>query len=98
RFTGEAGDAAGARDQSAALMPVIERVLGPEHPDTLATRSNLAAYTGEAGDAAGAREQYAALLPVIERVLGPEHPDTLATRDNLARWTRADDHTDTGVN
>ncbi len=87
RWTGEAGDAAAARDQYAALLPIHERVLGPEHPDTLAARANLARWTGEAGDAAGARDQYAALLPIQERVLGPEHPDTLTARANLARWT-----------
>ena len=86
-WTGEAGDAAGARDQYAALLPIHERVLGPEHPDTLTARGNLACWTGEAGDAAGARDQYAALLPIDERVLGPEHPDTLTARANLARWT-----------
>ena len=86
-WTGEAGDAAGARDQFAALLPVRERVLGAEHPGTLTTRGNLASWTGEAGDAAGARDQFAALLPVRERVLGPEHPDTLATRHQLALWT-----------
>ena len=48
RFTGEAGDAARARDQFAALLPIRERVLGAEHPDTLATRSNLAHWTSEA--------------------------------------------------
>ena len=31
-WTGEAGDAAGARDQFAVLLPIRERVLGPEHP------------------------------------------------------------------
>jgi hypothetical protein len=41
-WTGEAGDAAGTRDQYAALLPVSERILGPEHPDTLADRANLA--------------------------------------------------------
>ena len=129
RWTGEAGDAAGARDQFAALLPSMsgswapitrtpwpsaptspagpgrramrprpatssprccpssERVLGPEHPDTLTTRANLARWTGQAGDAAGARDQYAALLPIVERVFGPEHPDTLTDRANLARWT-----------
>ena len=87
RSTGEAGDAAGARDQFAALLPVRERVLGPEHPETLETRHDLARWTGEAGDAAGARDQFAALLPVRERVLGPEHPETLETRHDLARWT-----------
>ena len=87
RSTGEAGDAAAARDQYAALLPVRERVLGPEHPDTLTTRANLAYWTGRAGDAATARDQFAALLPVQERVLGPEHPHTLTARGNLSRWT-----------
>jgi hypothetical protein len=48
RFTGEAGDLAGARDQYAALLPVTERVLGPEHPDTLTARDNLACWTKKA--------------------------------------------------
>ena len=86
-WTGRAGDAAGARDQLAALLPIHERIQGPEHPDTLVVRHELAVWTGEAGDAAGARDQYAALLPVRERVLGPGHPHTLAARNNLARWT-----------
>jgi hypothetical protein len=85
RWTGEAGDAAGARDQLIVLLPVLERVLGPDEPDLLAARGNLAFWAGEAGDAAGARDQLIALLPVLERVLGPEHPDTLAARSNLAR-------------
>ena len=67
--------------------PSAERVLGPEHPDTLTDRGNLARWTGRAGDAAGARDQFAALLPIEERVLGPEHPDTLTARANLADWT-----------
>ena len=66
-----AGDLAGARDQVAALLPVCERVLGPEHPDTLWARANLAHWTGQPGDAAGARDQFAALLPVIERCSAP---------------------------
>jgi CHAT domain len=78
RSSGEAGDAAAARDQYAALLAVRERVSGREHPDTLTVRSGLAWWTGEAGDAAAARDQYAALLPVRERVSGPEHPDTLS--------------------
>jgi tetratricopeptide repeat protein len=81
-----AGDAAAARDLFAALLPIRERVSGPEHPDTLTARGNLARFTGLAGDAAGARDLFAALLPIRERVSGPEHPDTLAARDELARW------------
>jgi len=69
-WTGMAGDAAGARDQFAALLRIYERVSGAEHPDTLPTGHELARWTGEAGDAAGARDQFAALLPISERVLG----------------------------
>ena len=72
----------------AALLPTVERVSGPEHPETLAARSDLARWTGEAGDAAGARDQYAALLPIMERVLDPGYPETLAARDSLAYWSQ----------
>jgi hypothetical protein len=85
--TGAAGDAAGARDQLAALLPIRERVQGPENPNTLITRNQLARWTGQAGDAAGARDQIAALLPITERVQGAEHPDALSVRANLASWT-----------
>ena len=88
-WTGAAGDAAGARDQFAALLPIRERVLGAEHPDTLTTRANLAEVTAQAGDAARARDQSAALLPIMERVLGAEHLDTLAARATLAFCTGA---------
>jgi hypothetical protein len=45
-WTGRAGDAARARDQLAALLPIMERVLGREHLDTLTARSHLADWTG----------------------------------------------------
>ena len=75
-----------ARDQFAALLPIYERVLGPEHPDTLAARATSPLDWG-GGDAAGARDQFAALLPIRERVQGPEHPDTLTTRATSPHWT-----------
>ena len=87
-WAGEAGDPAAARDQYAALLPVMERVSGAEHPSTLTARANLARWTGQAGDAATARDQYAALVPVMERVSGAEHPATLTTRANLTYWTK----------
>ena len=41
----------------AALLRDYLRVLGPDHPDTLTTRNNLAGWTGDAGgDAAAERE------------------------------------------
>ena len=40
RWTGEAGDAAGARDQCAALLPVLEQVLGSDAPGSGACAPN----------------------------------------------------------
>ncbi len=86
-YLGSSGSYVAARDLQWRVLDARERVLGPEHPDTLAERAYLARWTGAAGDLAAARELFAALLPVVERVSGPEHPDTLTARANLAQWT-----------
>ena len=49
RWTGQAGDAAAARDQFAALLPVRDRVSGAEHPDTLTVRAELASLDRAGG-------------------------------------------------
>ena len=62
----------------------MERMLGPEHPDTLTSRSNLANgyhFVGRDDEAVALDEE---TLSIRERVLGPEHPDTLTSRSNLA--------------
>jgi hypothetical protein len=41
---------AAARDQYTALLPTIEEVLGPRHPDTLTARANLAHWTALASE------------------------------------------------
>ena len=61
-----------------------ERVLGPDHPDTLTTRNNLAGAYDSAGRFGEAIELYEQVLFERERVLGSDHPDTLTTRNNLA--------------
>jgi Tetratricopeptide repeat len=89
RYLGVSGSYTAARNLLRRVLAAQERVLGPNHPSTLANRHDLAYWTGAAGDPAGARDQYAALLSVSERVLGPEHSDTLIVRGNLAIWTGA---------
>ena len=74
---------------SELVLAASERVLGPEHPDTLASRNNLAAgyrAVGRHQDAITLDEQ---TLTTRERVLGPEHPDTLTSRNNLANGYQA---------
>jgi Tetratricopeptide repeat len=85
-YLGDSGSYAAARDLWQKVAKARERVLGAEHPETLAARVGLASCTGRAGDVGEARDQYTALLPVLERVLGAEHPQTLAARANLAAW------------
>jgi hypothetical protein len=52
----EAEDAAGLRDQFAALMPVTDRILRDEHPDTPAARADVTHGPDHAGDAAASPE------------------------------------------
>ena len=61
-----------------------ERVLGPDHPDTLTIRNNLAGAYYSVGRFGEAIELFGRVLAERERVLGPDHPDTLTTRNNLA--------------
>ena len=61
-----------------------ERVLGPDHFDTLTARNNLAGAYEDVGRFGEAIELYKQMLAERERVLGADHPDTLNTRNNLA--------------
>ena len=72
------------------LIDLQRRVLGREHPSTLATINNLALSLGGQGKHTEAEQIQRELLDVRRRVLGPEHPDTLTTMGNLAnsRWSQ----------
>ena len=59
------------------------KVLGPENPETLKSRNNLALALNRQKKYVEAEEQFRELITVEERVLGPEHPETLRTRRNL---------------
>ena len=67
-----------------AVVGVIEDVLGPDHPDTLTVRNNLASAYGDVGRFSEAIELYEQVLDERKRLLGADHPDTLAVRSNLA--------------
>ena len=58
-------------------IEIRRRVLGPEHPDTLASMNNLASVLDHQGRYAEAEKLYRETIDVKRRVLGPEHPDTL---------------------
>jgi hypothetical protein len=69
---------------SQALLPDRVRVLGADHPETLAIRNDIAGWTGDCGNRTGALRLFQALLPDRVRVLATNHPDTVATRNGIA--------------
>jgi CHAT domain-containing protein/tetratricopeptide (TPR) repeat protein len=66
------------------VLAARERVLGPEHPDTLISANNLALAYQAQGRYGDAESLYRRALEACERVLGQEHPDTLESMNNLA--------------
>jgi len=72
-----------------SLIADCERVLGPDHPSTLASRNSLAIAYRAAGRAAEAIPLHEQTLAARERVRGPDHPSTLASLNNLAIAYRA---------
>jgi tetratricopeptide (TPR) repeat protein len=66
------------------LTADFERMLGPDHPDTLNSRNNLAEAYREAAQASKAISLYEKNLAACERQMGLKHPVTLVSRDNLA--------------
>ena len=73
------------------VLKLMERVRGPDHPETLRTRFNLASVQGNNGNRADAEAEYRALLKLYERVRGPDHPDTLITLYHLALCLKEQD-------
>jgi hypothetical protein len=84
-----AGLAAEAIPRLEQTLVARERLLGPDHPDTLRSRSDLAAAYREAGRTADAAPLVEQVLAARERIAGPDHPSTLAARNNLAVAYRA---------
>jgi len=60
------------------------RILGDDHPDTLAATNNLAGAYQAAGNLTGAITLLEEAHLDMRQILGPDHPDTLTTTNNLA--------------
>ncbi|MEW2388805.1 tetratricopeptide repeat protein [Streptomyces venezuelae] len=65
-------------------LTVDIRVQGADHPNTLASRNNLAHAYMSAGDVEHAIPLYEETLADRLRMSGDDHPDTLIARNNLA--------------
>jgi hypothetical protein len=78
------GDYAGAEPLYRRALKGLERVLGPEHPNTLIIVNNLAFLLNIRGDFAGAESLHRRAIEGRKRVLGPEHLDTRNSVNALA--------------
>ncbi|MCW1099383.1 tetratricopeptide repeat protein [Streptomyces sp. RS2] len=67
-----------------AVAAERERLLGPDHPDTLASRYEAAFTLGRTGRPAEALRAYKGVAEARIRMLGADHPDTLAVRQEMA--------------
>nr|WSX78594.1 tetratricopeptide repeat protein [Streptomyces sp. NBC_00899] len=84
-FLEEQGDLPRSIDQLRRAYEGDRRLRGADHPNTLASRNNLAYAYQSAGNLARAIELHEQNLADRLRVLGPDHPNTLTTRNNTAQ-------------
>src|SRR5271165_539223 len=73
-----------ARELYGRMITDQQKILGLEHPYTLATQSSLALLLQLVGDLDEARQIYAEVSGKQERLLGRDHPNTMRTRMSLA--------------
>ncbi|MFE2462158.1 tetratricopeptide repeat protein [Streptomyces sp. NPDC059402] len=81
---GRLGRWAEAGEVHRAVAAERERLLGPDHPDTLASRYEAAFVLGRTGRAADALRAYKGVAEARIRMLGADHADTLAVRQEMA--------------
>jgi tetratricopeptide (TPR) repeat protein len=78
-------------------LKLREARLGPDHPDALGSRNNLALAYLAAGRAGEAAALWEGAMPALRRALGAAHPNTLGmmsnaaiARERLGRWGDAE--------
>ena len=67
------------------VLELRKVVLGPEHPDTLTSMSNVARALSDQGNYREAEQMHRQVLELDKIVLGPEHPDTLTSMSHIAQ-------------
>jgi hypothetical protein len=65
------------------IMPVMKRVLGPDHGIVLQASVNYAVSLADCGRLVEAEALLVETLPVMTRVLGAEHPLTRLTVERM---------------
>jgi tetratricopeptide (TPR) repeat protein len=69
-------------------LNIVEKVLGPDHPDVATSLNNLAVLYDTQRRYAQAEPLYKRSLAIEEKALGPDHPDVGTSLNNLAELYR----------
>ena len=70
-------------------LAILEKALGPDHPDVATSLNNLAAMHEAIGGFNEARALHERALAIREKALGPDHPDVALSLSNLAAVQKA---------
>jgi tetratricopeptide (TPR) repeat protein len=92
-----AHDTVAAVSFGAALVADQAQAYGPDHPDVLRSRHNLANAYQDAGRLPVAIALHQRNAGDFARLLGPTHPDTLISRNNLANAYQQAGRTDEAI-
>jgi tetratricopeptide (TPR) repeat protein len=77
------GDLAGARVYYERALEIRDRVLGSDHPETIATVNCLGLLLKDLGDLAGARLYFEQALTIHQRTVAPDYDGMAASLNNL---------------
>ncbi|KAG9235350.1 acyl transferase/acyl hydrolase/lysophospholipase [Amylocarpus encephaloides] len=77
-----------AEDLGVLVLETSSRVLGQDHPETLASMANLALTYQKQGRLKEAEDLFILVLEMRKRVLGQEHPGTLTMNLASVYWSQ----------
>jgi eukaryotic-like serine/threonine-protein kinase len=77
------GDYGKALESHERAVAIVEKTLGPEHPDLALFLSDLGIVQRTRGEHGKALELQARALAILENALGPEHPSVARVLNNL---------------
>jgi len=80
---GDQADSAAALQSLGRAMPILEGILGPDHPDVVKALEQVGWEHKELGQYEQAQTFLARAVELNERVLGQSHPDTAWSVNNL---------------
>jgi tetratricopeptide (TPR) repeat protein len=79
---------AGRHPEAAAhyrdILTALQRLKGPEHPETLSAMGNLANSLNSSGELRQSYELHSRIYELRRKLLGASHPETLDSLSNLA--------------